>query len=247
MTLQEQREKQGNWLFKRRSFFPLICVGVGILLYIGLLYRGNISVHRWWVDFLFLCVGFFGLSIRILTVGFTPQGTSGRNTNEGQIAEQLNKSGIYSIMRHPLYVGNFFMWIAPILFLEKSGIIFWSFVLYWYYYDKIIFAEEQFLKRNFGEPYMLWESITPRFFPKFSLYKKANLHFSLKNVLKREYNSFFSLVFTMSFIRMVGFAVTTKQLYLDMPWIVIISSSFLIFISLKMLKKFTKVLDVEGR
>ena len=247
MTLLEQKEKQGNWLFKRRSFIPLIFVGLGVLLYVGLLYMGNISVHRWWVDFLFLCVGFFGLGIRIFTVGFTPKGTSGRNTGEGQIAEQLNTSGIYSIMRHPLYVGNFFMWLAPILMLGHGGLIVWICIFYWYYYDKIIFAEEQFLRRKFGQPYIDWESVTPRFFPKFSLYKKANLHFSLKNVLKREYNSFFSLVFTMTLIRMIGFAVLKKQIYLDTPWLIIISSAFVIFISLKMLKKFTRVLSVEGR
>jgi protein-S-isoprenylcysteine O-methyltransferase Ste14 len=247
MTLQEQREKQGNWLFKRRSFFPLIFVGVGLTLYVTLLLNGNISVHRWWVDFILLCVGFFGLGIRIFTVGFTPKGTSGRNTGEGQIAEQLNTSGIYSIMRHPLYVGNFFMWLAPMLMLESPGILFWLCVLYWYYYDKIIVAEEQFLARKFGEIYLDWESITPRFFPKFSLYEKANLPFSIKNVLKREYNSFFSLVFTMTMVRMTGIVITQKQLYLDMPWIIIISSSFLIFLSLKMMKKFTKVLEVEGR
>jgi len=247
MTLREKREKQGNWLFKRRSFIPLIVVGVGLMIYITLLHLGNISVHQWWVDFLFLCVGFFGLGIRIFTVGFTPKGTSGRNTGEGQIAEQLNTSGIYSIIRHPLYVGNFFMWLAPILFLEYGGLIFWIIVLYWYYYDKIIFAEEQFLQRKFEQQYIEWEAVTPRFLPRFSLYKKANLPFSLKNVLKREYNSFFSLVFTVTLLRFVGFMVTTKQLYLDTPWMIIISVSFLIFIVLKILKKYTNVLNVDGR
>ena len=32
--------------------------------------------------------------------------TSGRNTHD-QVADSLNTSGIYSIVRHPLYVGNF--------------------------------------------------------------------------------------------------------------------------------------------
>ena len=56
-------------------------------------------------------MSFFGLGIRVFTVGFTPKNTSGRNTAE-QIADVLNTSGIYSMVRHPLYVGNFFMWLG---------------------------------------------------------------------------------------------------------------------------------------
>jgi len=252
MTIQEQNEKIGNWLFKRRSYFPIIFIVFGLLWYVKNLhfhhlYSDNDPIHSWWVDFLFLCVGFLGLGIRVLTVGFTPKGTSGRNTGEGQIAEQLNTTGIYSIVRHPLYLGNFFMWIAPILILLDVVFTMWFCLFFWITYQNIMFAEEQFLKRKFGQQFIDWAAKTPAFFPKFSLYKKANLQFSLKNVLKREYNSFFSLVFTMTLIRMIGFVVTKKQLYLDMPWIIIISSAFVIFISLKILKKFTKVLDVEGR
>jgi protein-S-isoprenylcysteine O-methyltransferase Ste14 len=252
MTLQEQDEKIGNWLFKRRSYFPIIFIVIGILWYIKKLHYHHLywdcsPIHPWWVDFLFLCVGFFGLTIRILTVGFTPKGTSGRNTGEGQIAEQLNTTGIYSIVRNPLYLGNFFMWLAPMLIFSNLSFILWFCLFFYIFYRSIIFAEEQFLKRKFGQEYLDWANKTPVFFPKFSLYKKANLTFSLKNVLKREYNSFFSLVFTMTLIRTVGLSFVKKQPYLDMPWVIIISSAFVIFISLKMLKKFTKVLEVEGR
>jgi protein-S-isoprenylcysteine O-methyltransferase Ste14 len=247
MALQESFEKQGNWLFKRRSFFPIIILTIGILWYIFLLYHDKVSMHSWWVDFLFLCIGFLGLGIRIFTVGFTPKGTSGRNTGEGQVAEQLNTSGIYSVVRHPLYLGNFFMWLAPVLIISDLWLTLFFCAFYWIYYERIMFAEEQFLRKKFGQAYLDWANKTPAFCPNFFLYKNANLQFSLKNVLKREYNSFFSLVFTMTLIRVVGFAVTTKQLYLDTPWIIIISSAFVIFISLKMLKKFTRILDVKGR
>ena len=251
MTTQEQDEKIGNWLFKRRSFLPLILIGFGGFCYVFLLYCGIVSIHYWWVDFLFLCVGFIGLGIRIFTVGFTPKGTSGRNTGEGQIAEQLNTTGIYSIMRHPLYVGNFFMWLAPALLMfapyHPEFIGFMCIFFFVVYYRFIIFAEENFLERKFGQQFLEWKSKTPTYFPKFSLYKKSNLQFSLKNVLKREYNSFFSLVFTMTVLRMVGFLITQKQFYLDTPWLIIIFVSFFIFITLKMIKKFTKILDVSGR
>ena len=247
MALLETFEAQGNWLFKRRSFFPLTIFTAGFLWYIFLLYRNNVAVHTWWVDFLFLCVGFLGLGIRIFTIGFTPKGTSGRNTGKGQVAEQLNTSGIYSTVRHPLYLGNFFMWLAPVLILSDLWFTLFFCAFYWIYYERIMFAEEQFLRKKFGQAYLDWANDTPAFLPKFWQYQKTSLKFSLKNVLKREYSGFFGLVFVMTMFRVIGFLVTTKQFYLDTPWIIIFSTAFVIFLSLKMLKKFTKVLDVEGR
>ena len=247
MALQESFEKQGNWLFKRRTFLPLFIVIVGGGWYAFQLYYNHVAVHAWWVDFLFLCVGLLGLKIRVLTVGFTPKGTSGRNTGEGQVAEQLNSSGIYSMVRHPLYLGNFFMWLAPVLVLSDLLFTLFFCAFYWIYYERIMYAEEQFLRKKFGQPYLDWADKTPAFFPKFSLYKKSNLEFSLKNVLKREYNGFFNLVFIITALRMIGFAITQREFYLDKPWIIIIAAAFVIFITLKILKKFTKVLNVEGR
>jgi protein-S-isoprenylcysteine O-methyltransferase Ste14 len=247
MALQETFEKQGNWLFQRRSFIPLIIVVLGGSWYVYSLYCRDILIHSWQVDFLLLCIGLLGLCIRILTVGFTPKGTSGRNTGAGQIAEQLNTDGIYSMVRHPLYLGNFFMWLAPVLILSDLWFTLFFCLFYWIYYERIMFAEEQFLRKKFGDIYLDWAKKTPALFPKFSLYKKSDLQFSLKNVLKREYNGFFGLVFIMTLFRVIGFAIITKQFYLDKHWLLIFSIGFIIFILLKMLKKFTKVLNVKGR
>jgi len=247
MALQESFEIQGNWLFQKRSFLPLLILIAGGGWYAFQLSHYNVWVHHWWVDFMFLCVGFLGLTIRIFTVGFTPKGTSGRNTGAGQIAEQLNTAGIYSMVRHPLYLGNFFMWLAPVLIISDLWFTLFFCAFYWIYYERIMYAEEQFLRKKFGDVYLNWANKTPAFFPKFSLYRKANLEFSLKNVLKREYNGFFNLVLIITMLRVIGFSVTTKQLHLDMPWIIIFSSSLAIFLSLKIMKKFTNILNVEGR
>ena len=57
-----------------------------------------------------------GFLFRAWAIGTTPAGTSGRNTKE-QVAEVLNSTGIYSIVRHPLYVGNYFMWIGIVAYV----------------------------------------------------------------------------------------------------------------------------------
>ena len=246
MALLETIEKQGNWLFKYRSYLPLVIFAPGLAWYIYLCNERNF-VNSWWLDLIFLFVGFLGLGIRAFTVGFTPKGTSGRNTSAGQLAEQLNTTGIYSMLRHPLYLGNFFMWLAPVLMILDLWFALFFCAFYWIYYERIMFAEEAFLRIKFGNSYFDWAEKTPAFFPKFSNYTKSNLEFSIPNVLKREYNGFFNLILIMTLFRIIAYAVVDHEFYLDLAWIIIFAFGFIVFVILKILKKYTKVLEVEGR
>ncbi|MDD3741438.1 MAG: isoprenylcysteine carboxylmethyltransferase family protein [Bacteroidales bacterium] len=246
MALKESIEKQGNWLFKYRSFLPLIILLPGLTWFIyKISERGY--MNPWWLDLFFLFIGFIGLGIRIFTVGFTPKGTSGRNTTAGQVAETLNTSGIYSMVRHPLYLGNFFMWLAPVLMISDLWFALFFCAFYWIYYERIMFAEEGFLRQKFGEQYMIWAEKTPAFIPNIINYKKSILTFSLRNVLKREYNGFFNMIAIMTSFRVLAYYIIDNKFYLDLTWIIIFFSGFLIFGTLKILKKFTKVLEAEGR
>ena len=115
MILKEEFEKTGNWLFRWRSYLPLTVIGIFLLALRD--YEspgpGEYSELLWEVFCLNVC--FFGISIRILTIGRTPKGTSGRNTKK-QVADTLNTTGVYSVVRNPLYLGNFFMWLGLALF-----------------------------------------------------------------------------------------------------------------------------------
>src|SRR4030042_2306022 len=104
MALVHEFENSGNWLFKRRSWLPLFLVVAAIVM----MYLGNRQVIIFDLrdEMIFLGVSLFGELIRILTVGFAPRNTSGRNTARGQIADTLNVTGAYWLVRHPLYVGT---------------------------------------------------------------------------------------------------------------------------------------------
>src|SRR5210317_904195 len=98
MPLKEEFRSQGNFLFKNRSYLPLIIVVVGIAVYIYTLSDKNISfgsfsTNNW--EFLFLAIAAIGQFIRAYSVGFAAKNTSGRNTKVGQVADSLNSSGIY--------------------------------------------------------------------------------------------------------------------------------------------------------
>lgn len=206
--------------------------------------RSEAFDHIWEIVCLF--ISFIGLTIRILTVGHTPRRTSGRNTKK-QIADQLNTTGMYSIVRNPLYLGNFFMGLGVVLFVHLWWLTLIYILVFWLYYERIIFAEEEFLKRKFGDKYLNWVQKTPVFFPNFKLYIKPELPFSLRIVLKREYNGFFAVISIMFVLEIAGEMVIHGKPDFDLGWIILVSFGFLVWIILRSLKKYTKVLDVKGR
>ena len=138
-------------------------------------------------------VGLLGLLVRVYTVGYSPRNTSGRNTKEGQVADTLNQTGIYSIVRHPLYVGNFLMWLGPALVTADLWFIISFCLLYWVYYERIMYAEEQFLRKKFGAEYLRWSSTVPAFLPNFRKFTSSKISFSWKKVFKKEKNGLSAL------------------------------------------------------
>jgi len=245
MALVHEFENSGNWLFKRRSWLPVFMIVAGIIM----MYLGNRQaiIFDMRDELIFLGVSLLGEIIRIITVGIAPKNTSGRNTVNGQIADELNVTGIYSIIRHPLYLGNFFMWLGPVLFLRSVSFTIVFILLYWLYYERIMFAEEQFLRRKFGEAYDKWSEKVSSIIPWSFNFIPARLSFSVRNVLKREYNSFINIfvIFTlMDFFRNLFLS---ERIYLTEMWIYLMIGSFVIWIVVRTIHKQTKWLEVEGR
>ena len=150
MSLAKELNKQGNLLFKYRGTLPLIILSVALLVFVLKLQAPNAFVTYHYYAFGCLAVALFGQFIRLMTVGYTADLTSGRNT-EGQLANVLNTKGIYSIVRHPLYLGNFFMWLGLCLLTKDLWFTIAFILIYWVYYERIMFAEEAFLIDKFGD------------------------------------------------------------------------------------------------
>jgi protein-S-isoprenylcysteine O-methyltransferase Ste14 len=250
MALQEELESQGNFLFKYRGTFPLIILVIGYAVYLWTKTHNDFAAWSGYFSedtYMYFCllVAFFGLYIRIYTVGHTPANTSGRNT-AGQLADTLNSSGIYSTVRHPLYLGNFFMWLGVAMLTFNLWFIVAFVFVYWVYYERIMFAEEQFLRKKFGATYTSWAAVTPAFWPSFKKFVKPNLPFSWKKVLKKEKNGL-AAVFMLFFFFYATGQYFTGQPISNMFWAYGCVVSIVLYFILKYFKKYTKVFDEEGR
>lgn len=246
MALINSLESDGNWLFKRRGQLPLVLFILAIPA-IGLTHYDLFSdSYIRWMNWSAAICSFLGFLIRAYTIGTTPRGTSGRNT-AGQVAESLNQTGIYSIVRHPLYLGNYLMWIGIVIYTKNGWFIIVVSLLYWLYYERIMFAEERFLERKFGNAYLDWANRIPAFFPRFSGFIRSEVPFSLRSVLRREYSGVLATIIGFVFVEvMIGwfrwgiFTIGDRFLYA-----LYIASA--ITLLLRSLKHYTTILHEEGR
>jgi len=246
MPLKEEFESSGNWLFKRRSWLPLVLYAFALLTMFYYAESTHLYITNWRWGLTCLGVSFLGLLVRIITVGYTPKGTSGRNT-EKQVAETLNQTGIYSVVRHPLYLGNFLMWLGLFLYIGLWWFVIICCLIYWLYYERIMYAEEAFLTRTYGEQYETWAKTTPAFLPRLGGWVSCPASFSLKNVLKREYNGLFALMFSFAALNAISYYLYDRRFFMDSVWQLVLLLGAGLFVLLRFLRKNTKVLDEPGR
>ena len=245
MDLQKNIIQQGIFLFRWRSYIPL-------LLFIWFFYcMQNFSYfqHKWanigWETLCFT-ISFLGLYIRFCVIGNVPAHTSGKNVSQ-QVAHTLNTRGIYSCVRHPLYVGNFFVGLGISLFTKSFTAVFFYTFSFWVYYEKIMLAEEDFLSKKFGSSFTKWASHTPAFIIRLNKYIPTELPFSFKNILHREHGGFYAIIASFSLLKLYANYVVLNKIFLELEWQIILGCCSFFYTLLYFLNKFTKILVVENR
>jgi protein-S-isoprenylcysteine O-methyltransferase Ste14 len=246
MSLREEFRTQGNILFRFRSYLPLIFFAIIIMAIRNFKYPyASHRLDEIW-ELFSLLIALFGLGIRAYTIGHVPKGTSGRNSTK-QIADVLNTTGIYSIVRHPLYLGNFFMWLGVVLFARSWWLVFVFILVYWLYYERIMYAEEEFLRDKYGVAYIEWANKTPAFLPKFANWQPSNLSFSWRNILKREYHGLFAIIVAFTILEFTGDFIIDGRFKCDWLWVGLFSATLIIYLILRFLTLKTDFLNTEGR
>jgi protein-S-isoprenylcysteine O-methyltransferase Ste14 len=193
-----------------------------------------------------LMISFAGLAVRIITVGRAPLGTSGRNTRE-QVAQTLTTTGIYSVVRHPLYLGNYLILTGMALWPHVWWLAVLSSCVFTLYYERIMLAEEAFLRGRFGDAFETWAAATPAFLPRLRGWKPSPVTFCWRTVLQREYNAFILITGVFFVFDMIGDCFAERRWHVGSGWFAVFIASFVIFATLRTLKKRTRLLQVEGR
>ena len=97
----------------------------------------------------------------------------------GNKRRELVTEGPYSMVRHPLYLFSLIGVVGIGLASESLLVLALIIIFYLFYYPFTILTEEVELTKKFGNSYLEYMKKTPRFLPKFSLYKEPE-RFSVK-------------------------------------------------------------------
>ena len=258
MILKNEFEEQGALLFRWRvdSFVPLTILPLVIISIVQSpsFADGHADGYSRIYDLFCILLSFCGLALRGFTVSTTAPRTSGRNTRE-QRAETLNTTGIYSVVRNPLYLANYIVFLGMLLFVKEWWLVLSASLAYLLYYERIVMTEEAFLLKKFGAVYADWSAYTPAMIPNFRLWKKPLYPFSVRTLLRREYNGFFLIIASFYLLewcdRLLFFKDASGPLTISQApglyWTLFFSVGTVVFIVLRTLKKHTDLLDDSSR
>lgn len=142
----------------------------------------------------------FGETIRLLSVAYI----GGRTRNDRTNAEKLVTNGPYSIVRNPIYVGNFFIGLGYIfLFNVWMPYIFLIYIpLFLVEYGIIMNVEENFLLSKFESNYRRYKQNVPSVLPLFKRYNGEKVTPNFVRALKSERDTLITIliVYLLTFI-----------------------------------------------
>jgi protein-S-isoprenylcysteine O-methyltransferase Ste14 len=110
-----------------------------------------------------------------------------------------------------------------------------------------MFAEEQFLRRKFGEQYDKWSEHVSAFIPFNFNFIPARLSFSFRNVLKREYHSFVNIFVIFLVLDVIRNYFLSERFYITRMWLFLFIGAAVVWGIIYLLHKKTRILQVEGR
>lgn len=200
------------------------------------------GVRAW--QLLSLLVALAGLAIRVAAVGTAPAGTSERSTTSPR-ASQLRTTGLYSVVRHPLYLGNTLTAVGLACFTTTWYVPAIVVVLAALYHERIGAREEVFLEEKFGAEFERWADRVPAFLPRLSGYVRSETPFLWRRAAGREFHALFVIGATLFALDLARSALATGRPVFDPFWTGFFLLAAAIFIACSWLKKRTHVLKME--
>jgi len=151
-------QKFRDWYFSRRG---LILIPFFAVLAVCFWNESKKDIMVLTLGFMASCLGSL---IRVWSMRYIGKYARKRNLTVKEIAT----TGVYAILRNPLYVGNMFivsgfciisglLWYLPILL-----------VILIVHYNIVVRCEENFLVEKFGDEYLQYKKDVPRWLPNFA-------------------------------------------------------------------------------
>jgi protein-S-isoprenylcysteine O-methyltransferase Ste14 len=246
MKISEHFIHMGPLFFRWRGYLIVLLFPIILLSFIRFNYPFGSHIFDFLWEIGCFLISLLGLSVRVLTVGTVPHGTSGRSSRK-RGADVLNTTGMYSIVRNPLYLGNYFIALGASLFPRTWFLPIIVSLAFMLLYERVIFSEEEYLESKFGDEFRAWAAKIPIIIPRFKNYQPPKLSFSWKAALRREFYGLFGIVGIYFVLDIIGDLIVYMKIGFDPLWTPLFIISLVLFLIMEILKKKTRLLKVNGR
>ena len=245
MKLADHFTRSGDVLFRWRGYLPLLMLPLFALGLIdaGLSQPVPASVRL--IQVLAVVVALAGLSIRVLAIGTAAEGTSERSTVNPR-ASRLRTTGLYSLVRHPLYAGNTLTALGLAAFTTRWYLPVIVLLLGLLYHERIAAREEAFLEERFGDEFRSWAGAVPALIPLGARYVRSDVPFGWRRPLGSEFHGLMTIASVVFVLDLFRGWLATGSLVLDPLWTSFFAASAAIFVACTALKKTTGVFRTKG-
>jgi protein-S-isoprenylcysteine O-methyltransferase Ste14 len=240
MKLAEHFTRSGDVLFRWRGYLPLLMLPLFVL---GLLDAGlpqPVSASVRLLQVLAVVVALAGLVVRVVAIGTAAEGTSERSTVNPR-ASRLRTTGLYSLVRHPLYAGNTLTAIGLAAFTTRWYLPAIVLLLGLLYHERIAAREEAFLEERFGDEFRAWAGDVPALVPAPGRYRPSDVPFGWRRPLGSEFHGLMTIAAVVFVLDLFRAWLATGHVVFDPVWTGFFALSAVIFLTCTVLKKTTAV------
>ena len=245
MKLADHFTQSGDLLFRWRGYLPLVMLP---LFALGLLDAGlpqPVTGSIRGVQVAAVAIALAGLTVRVIAIGTAAEGTSERSTVNPR-ASCLRTTGLYSLVRHPLYAGNTITAIGLAAFTTCWHLPVIVLLLGLLYHERIAAREEAFLEERFGNAFRSWADEVPAMLPLITRYRRSDVPFGWRRPLGSEFHGLMTIASVVFALDLFRAWLATGRLVFDPLWTWFFVAAAALFAGCTVLKKMTKVFEAKG-
>jgi protein-S-isoprenylcysteine O-methyltransferase Ste14 len=226
----------GNFLFKHRNYlFPAYILAL-FLVFMPPSSEPGTGLMR----IIALVLAFAGLAIRAVVIGYAYIKRGG--VNKKVYADDLVTGGMFSITRNPLYVGNMLIYAGEFLMFGNLAVFIIGVLSFWFIYECIIAAEENYLRNKFGAQYEAYCKDVPRWALKLDRFPEAKkgMKFNIKRVFQKDYSTMLSTIAVLAAIEFWRLAANGIQSNEQNNFIFLLAAVIVLVIAASLIRFFKK-------
>jgi membrane-associated PAP2 superfamily phosphatase/protein-S-isoprenylcysteine O-methyltransferase Ste14 len=199
----------GVILLRNRRLLP----GLLLLLIVGGLYdptfQQTIAIDEAW-EAGCIAISGLGLALRLLVAGREPSPLS------------LDATGVHSVLRYPLMVGNALVWLGLGLFPRSWPAALACCAISALACGRLLARHDLMLRDRFGPVFDRWAEVTPALAPAWRRWIPASTAFSWPKALSHEGRTILCTMLAFALLEVAGDLVIGEPLHVDPAWVLLV-------------------------